>query len=88
MNFYDDSFIDDLRKELPPIFTRETASKLTGGIFSPKTLSNFDAAGRGPRRKQHIGKKVAYLKEDFLDWLQGMITIKPNQPKTVNHIYW
>lgn len=73
MNFYDDSFIEDLRKLLPPIFTRETASKMIGGIFSVKTLSNFDSSGRGPSKVFHIGRKRVYYKEDFLRWLQAII---------------
>jgi len=73
MNFFDADFLDGLRNLLPPIFSRETASKMIGGIFTPRTLSNFDAAGRGPKKKVRIGKRVAYEKEDFLDWLQGMM---------------
>lgn len=74
-NWYgnDDAFLDNLRRTLPPIFTRETASKMIGGIFSPRTLSNFDAAGTGPANKKHIGKKVAYGKDEFLEWLGGMM---------------
>lgn len=70
---YDDAFLEELKLKLPPIFTRETASQMMGGIFSPRTLSNFDAAGTGPPNKRHIGKKVVYSKDDFLRWLQGMI---------------
>jgi len=64
------NFFHELRQRLPPIFTRETACNMIGGIFSPRTLSNFDAAGKGPDNKYHIGKKVAYERDDFLDWLQ------------------
>lgn len=87
MNFFDADFLDGLRKLLPPIFTRETASKMIGGIFSPRTLSNFDAAGRGPRRKIKIGKRVAYEKEDFLEWLQGMMGMQ-RQVKQQNRIQY
>lgn len=66
-----DDFFKCLRESLPPVFSRETASKMIGGIFSPRTLSNLDAEGKGPRQKRHIGKKVAYAREDFLDWLEG-----------------
>lgn len=69
----DDEFLDELRQKLPPIFTRETASQMIGGIFSARTLSNFDAAGTGPANKRHIGKKVAYSKTDFIEWLQRML---------------
>lgn len=82
MNFYDVGFLDDLYTKLPPLFTRETASQMTGGIFSPKTLSNFDAVGKGPRRKMRIGKKVVYAKDSFIDWLRRMLEdtdeYKPN----------
>lgn len=87
MQYYDISFIDELRKELPPIFTRQTASKMIGGIFSPKTLSNLDAAGKGPTSKQHIGKKAVYFKEDFLSWLQERLCIKTPKHK-YNNQYW
>ncbi len=88
MNFFDADFLDGLRNLLPPIFSRETASKMTGGIFTPRTLSNFDAAGRGPKKKVKIGKRVAYEKEDFLNWLQGMMGIKYRKATYVNNPYW
>lgn len=88
MSFYDDSFIDELRKELPPIFTRETASKMIGGIFSVKTLSNFDSAGKGPTKVVHIGRKRAYYKEDFLLWLQGMIKLTNKRTRYMSNPYW
>ena len=78
------SIIEDLRKELPPIFTRQTASKMIGGIFSAKTLSNFDAAGTGPGVKQHIGKKAVYGKEDFLTWLQEKLFSGGNKSQFSN----
>ena len=88
MNFYDADFLDGLRELLPPIFSRETASKMIGGIFTPKTLSNFDAAGRGPRKKIKIGKRVAYQKDDFLDWLQNRIGVKSGRPIYRSNPYW
>lgn len=88
MNYSDIStLIDELRKLLPPIFTRQTASKAMGGLFSPKTLSNIDAAGKGPASKQHIGKKAVYFKEDFLAWLEDKLCVtKPKQ--RLNNIAW
>lgn len=78
MNFYDADFLDGIKDLLPPIFSRETASKMIGGIFSPKTLSNFDAAGKRPKKKIKIGKRVAYEKDDFVAWLQGVIGMENN----------
>ena len=41
--FGDEIFLDQLRKELPPVFTREFASEKIGRIFSAKSMSNADA---------------------------------------------
>lgn len=73
MDFYTEKAIEDLRNSLPPLFTRETACKMTGGIFSPRTLSNFDAAGNGPKHKVRMGRRVVYEKEDFIAWFTKMI---------------
>lgn len=70
--FPDESFFLGLQRELPPLITREMASRMTGGLFSARTLSNLDARGRGPGRKQRFGKKIVYTKEDFLNWLRQL----------------
>lgn len=88
MNYYDADFLDGLKELLPPIFSRETACKMIGGIFTPKTLSNFDAAGKGPIRKIKIGKRVAYQKDDFINWLQGIMGIRSGKPVFVSNPYW
>ena len=35
-------FFEKLENELPPVFTRNEVSKLTGGLIKPKTLSNLE----------------------------------------------
>ena len=45
--FGDEVFFEQLRKELPPVFTREFASEKIGRIFSAKSMSNADALGTG-----------------------------------------
>lgn len=80
-----ESFFDALSTNLPPVFTREEASQMMGGIFSPKTLSNFDASHSGPRLKLKIGKKVAYEKNDFLQWLRHKLYNK--EQYNVKRIY-
>ena len=72
MMYLDKEYFYELERSLPPIFTRETASKMIGGIFSPRTLSNFDSAGTGPRNKFNLGKKVGYRREEFIEWLEMM----------------
>jgi len=58
----------DLAKELPPLIARDHVEKLLGGIISSKTLANLDSLGEGPKRLR-VGRKVAYLTEDLLEWL-------------------
>ena len=69
--FGDEVFFEQLRKELPPVFTREFASEKIGRIFSAKSMSNADALGTGPAVKVKIGKKIGYERESFLQWLRG-----------------
>lgn len=68
-----DDFFKGLEEALPPIFTRKTASRMTGGMFTARTLSNLDAAGKGPASKVRVGKNVIYERQDFIDWLHSSI---------------
>lgn len=63
-----------LENTLPAIFSRQEAAKQLGYAISAKTLSNLDAKGLGPSQKLHIGGKVVYEKENFLDWLKDRIS--------------
>ena len=61
-------FIESLRKELPPVFTRRVASQMTGGFLSIGALANLDSKGQGPVSAK-AGKRILYEKEAFLEWL-------------------
>lgn len=65
-----DEFFTALKSELPPVFSRETASKCMGGILTPKAMSNADASGTGPAVRVRIGKKVGYERDSFIRWLK------------------
>lgn len=67
----DEVFFDQLRKELPPVFTREFASEKIGRIFSAKSMSNADALGTDPTVKVKIGKKIGYERDSFIRCLRG-----------------
>ena len=62
--------LSDLIPKLPPVISRDHVEKLLGGIISSKTLANFDSIGKGPKRMR-VGRKVAYLTEDLLEWLES-----------------
>lgn len=64
-----------LENTLPTVFSRQEAAKQLGYAISAKTLSNLDAKGLGPKQKLYIGGKVAYEKENFLEWLKDKVNI-------------
>lgn len=66
-------FFRAIKEELPPVFTRQVASKAIGGLMSPKTLSNLDSLGDGPPVKIKLGSKVGYERESFVEWLKGKL---------------
>ena len=86
--FGDEIFLDQLRKELPPVFTREFASEKIGRIFSAKSMSNADALGIGPSVKVKIGKKVGYERDSFLQCLRGKMKHDAPHVKKVNNVYY
>ena len=60
--------LTSLLSKLPPLISRDHIEKLLGGVVSSKTLANLDSLGMGPKRMR-IGRKVAYMTEDLLEWL-------------------
>ena len=65
--------IASLRAELPPCFTRRTASRMIGGYLAKGTLANLDSRGEGPggiRAKN----AVIYEREKFLEWLEARMS--------------
>jgi hypothetical protein len=62
--------LDSLRRELPPTFTRATAVKMLGGLFTAGTLANLDCLGKGPGGSL-IGRKKIYERESFIAWLES-----------------
>lgn len=65
---------EHLRKNLPPIISRDHVSEILGGVISAKTLANLDSEGKGPKRIR-VGRKVIYLTDDFLKWLENRSVI-------------
>ena len=63
----------ELVLKLPPIIARDHVETLLGGVISSKRLANLDSLGEGPKRMR-VGRKVAYLTEDLLGWLEGRST--------------
>lgn len=66
------TIIENLRKTLPPTFTRNATPPLIGNVYKYQTLCNMDNMGKGaPSTK--LGNRVIYEKESFLEWLSGRL---------------
>jgi hypothetical protein len=51
------------------VVSRGEVGRFTGGTLSPRTLANYDSAGRGCPRYR-CGRKVVYRVSDFVAWLE------------------
>lgn len=59
----------DLEKALPPLVAREAIAKYTGHLYSPTTMAAYDSRGKGIPNPVRLGKKIAYTKENLINWL-------------------
>lgn len=66
--------IENLRKTLPLIFTRQYIVEKLGGLISVGGLANLesDSNSKGPDGIKY-GKYIFYEKESFLAWLEERI---------------
>lgn len=60
---------DSWEASLPPAFGRTAVDQLFPGIISSKTLANLDSLGLGPKNRFKQGRKVFYLRKEFIDFL-------------------
>ncbi len=59
-----------LEKNLPPVVARKDIDKYLGGLISSGYLANLDSEGLGPiALKSKSQRRVAYLREDLIAWL-------------------
>jgi len=63
----------ELLHELPPLIPRCQVPKLLGGLYSAKYLANLASLGEGPPFIR-IGRKIVYLREGLIAWLESRIT--------------
>jgi hypothetical protein len=71
--------LSTLSEILPPIIMRSDVPKYLPGLFSRGHLQNLDSQHRGPKKIRiscgdvTAHARVAYIREDFLEWLGGII---------------
>lgn len=65
----------DLEANLPPLIARTEVARYTGGIYSTKTMEVYDCQGLGIPESERCraGRKVAYTKSGFINWLIAKI---------------
>lgn len=64
--------LEDLRNTLPPMLTRKDVSVYLGSLFSVSYLANLNYKGIGPKPTK-VGRKVVYLRDDLIKWLEERI---------------
>jgi len=65
-----------LTQQLPPLILRHKIKKYLGELFSDSYMAKLDSVGGGPKRVR-IGRKSAYLREDFITWLINRMEVQP-----------
>jgi len=45
--------------------------RFTGGLISEKSLANLDSAGKGPKGRMRIGRKICYSTSSVIEWLEN-----------------
>ena len=65
--------------QLPPMIARKEVKYFTGGAISPKSVSNDDYLGNGPKFRMKMGDAVVYPTAFFLAYLEakGVTLIVP-----------
>jgi hypothetical protein len=88
MELFKEIAFEHLERVLPPIFCREEAARLLGGLFTANSLRNLDCENKGPQVKLKVGKKICYERESFLRWLKNYrCKTRINFPPTKNINY-
>lgn len=64
------SHLQMLLVDLPPFVTRESVSTVLGIPVAPKTMTNHDYLGTGPRLRFRVCGRVTYPTAFLLEWVE------------------
>ena len=56
-----------------PVIARSEVGNFTGGLVSPRTISNLDCLKKGPQGRVRLGRKIGYLKSELIEWLTARL---------------
>ena len=65
-----EAFFRSIEQELSPVVSRAELAKATGGLISPKTLSNEDALHKGPAERVRAGSKIGYTRASAMAYIR------------------
>jgi hypothetical protein len=65
--------LENALKDRPYVFRSDKLRQALDGS-SGAVLSNLDCRGGGPANPFMIGKKIAYHRSDYIEWVVGRIT--------------
>jgi len=69
----DDCF-EQMKNNWPsPVVVRQQRhlDRFSGGLLHARTMANLDSAGKGPKERIRMGKKVAYPVDSLIEWMRG-----------------
>ena len=71
--------IEQLRKELPPVWARTQTDSLTGNAWRGRTIANLMSRGEFPKEAYtYSGRKCILVRDPFLNWAEQEMA-KANQ---------
>lgn len=63
--------LEKIAEEWPsPFVARSEMKKFTKGLYKARSMNTFDGANKGIKIRIQLGSKIAYLKEDVIEWLK------------------
>jgi len=54
-----------------PVVARESVGDFSGGVLTAKYLANLDCQGKGPEGRFRCGRKICYLVESLIRFLES-----------------
>lgn len=65
---------DEMKKNWPsPVVVRQQLhlDRFAGGLLNARTLANLDSAGKGPKGRIKVGRKVGYQVDYLIEWMRN-----------------
>lgn len=57
------------------VIARTEIERFTGGAIKEKYVANLDSAGKGPKGRIRIGRRIAYPIASLVEWMESRSTV-------------